>query len=457
MTVKINYTENVRQVPVPQNRGLARFVNARIGEVVTQFNAKLAESVKTNGVEVRIWQRNFRGSLPCTCTYHNKSPHRFNSASRDLVANDANDTLTGITLNNPTKFELEDPEQTDAFSPESFIVRGAGFQPGTIFDNTGKKSHPVKAGETHFDSTFDNPQLDDYSAVPVEADISIDLAKISNLITGNDRTSCGICLGTGFIDGYTFVSGQRLILDASTNSNFSLEGVEIDSTVYPHQFRAVNTAQMIVWNVTFPRWFTKCVVIRPLANREITQEWVVEIFFASQWQTFTPELCNTLIGHTNTNLQIRAHPIISDLERVALLTHVEITLEMVELPLAQLPQQLKATAFDTIDYYTSDQFVLDPKLPPLNRESIIHDLPSGDLWKITEVKNNITGTGKMFGTEITCRKVQIVEQVMLLRYSRDSTPQEYTSYRGGTELVQGGREDLAPLLNYQTPNIEAKE
>lgn len=411
MTLNIGrgkFTKTDAKVAYPANKGMASIAQQRINHVVGQANAKHAEALKVEGMELLIWLRQRSGSY-CTCQQLGASPHE-----HDL----------------PVDLEANDPTvETPVFEVKSYGVLNSSptetnFLSNNKLSTLSKKLTPTNkdavnyASDEQLDSLLQGIDLNEFVS-PNEAAL---MRQPEGGFNGGDKTRCGICFGTGFISGYQLFNGQRFILDASASQRISLHGSELDSAVYPNRFTAPRQDDVYVsWEIEIPTFFSRALSVHVRNNTSIAPGAIIEarvLNSAMPWTPFTVEFLNSRKGQP-TVLQVRVKPQIGSATAPMLeFTHVEFVLQLAEFPYGQMPDLSKSINMDLFDVLASQNFEIGANVIGLDRECVFVENKYGYAWKISDCTRKFTQAGQTFNWEGTARVVQNYEPLYLLNLAR---------------------------------------
>jgi hypothetical protein len=405
----------------------------KIDESVGRWNRKYQEAIKTDGWVVYVWNRT-RGSIRCTCTQPQASIHEINAEPVPLDPTEL--------INEPEKAFDKLPQTDSRYSPQSsmtgFKVRGQKNDLSSLKDNQPipPNPEPVQEGgqmDVLHSGQFDSvePELDLNEAAKQR------LKEISFLVNGGDKTPCGICLGTGYTDGYRFCSGKRIILDASEAAKYISEGVTVDTKQAPFRFQAQGVGTTLTWQYRMPAYYEDILAVRLWNDRKKVYGMEVHCrqVGTSTWFPCTRAQLLTYKG-TETLLEFRVRCEQTNLDGVLTdFTHLEILMQQTRLPYAQFEQLDKNTNFEIVEALVTLNCEIEPIVGRLERESIVEMQKNGLVWKLTDVKNQQTANNQLFSYVLEIRLVQSSEPSYVLRVGKNYE-QLYYPFRN-LERVQG--------------------
>jgi hypothetical protein len=237
---------------------------------------------------------------------------------------------------------------------------------------------------------------------------------------GGDKSPCGICFGTGHVNGYSLSNGKRDILDLSNTYEVRLYGCEINTNTLPHSIDfSLDDKTYAEWIVPVSYYFHNCVSINCFNNTELTNHFNIMVSFDNiNWQPASVDLLNTR-KQINTVMSVRAYPKYNNLEKTIKLTHIEIVWQYSKWPKAQMSQISQATNYGIFDSVITAEFTFPPTLNLVTKEDAFWESKHNKLWKITDVTDFKTANNNVMGWTVQARVIQEYEQLNILRTYRD--------------------------------------
>jgi hypothetical protein len=323
----------------------------------------------------RVWLRNPRGSVPCPCS----------------SASDASDA-TPLAPSGRADIILStgDGDQLSALDH--------GFPTGGPTAAAGTDSAP------------------DGRPDPQQGWIG----DVARMLLGNGRR-CGLCLGTGWIDGFRVHGGERLIFCAADTDTVTVtDGTEDPFVDLDCPTPTLVGPGAVEWATEIPRgqhWLDALRVrngLRPsdggwtlLARHVSTDAWVpMDRLLGVDDGVFQGIRLDD--GVAGNPLQVRL-----ELAAHARVSHVEMVTRSVPLVALQLPQLLQSASAELVGPILSEEFELDPRVGWIERGTIL-EVPGiagrvGSVWHVTDVTVKRTAGGQIFGVTGTARNVQPTE------------------------------------------------
>jgi hypothetical protein len=415
MTFTIGNKFNYNKFIPPTNTGLEAYAQARLNNIIPRAIQKHSNSLSVDGIYLYLWQKT-RTAPVCTCS-GSKTSKDYSDNIAQKTGNVNTDLKIPKTNNIPNL-----PPNVDSFASFSFSTNRDTFlddesgPPEIAFNN---QQLPLDNGNGELDI---NDILENLSE-PVDPET---LARLvagasSGMYYGGDKTQCGICYSSGFVNGYTLYNGQRFVLDASGNFPFELiNGAVLNTNTHPNSFELQGQAY-VKWYVDVPPYLEQWLNIAISNNMKSAQGLILEALYNSVWQEITLDFLLTLIGSSDLqSLPIRVR-INSDsgssLEKVTF-THAEFSC-MYGVPLlGQSPLVSYNLNWDQQEPLIQTNFEILGIINDIPRETIIQDTRLNMLWKTLEVTKKITSSNMVFGYDVNVRRVATseVQYKMLLPY-----------------------------------------
>lgn len=368
----------------PANNGIALVAKNRIQQAVGMQNARTIEALKTDGVPLQIWIKQFSGQL-CSCSMHNH--------------------------NNPHLPPLTE-EGSNSYTPFSEIAENTEFNMEPVYDDF----------EQNWDEAKDILQED------LTEDLIERYAENQNnsLIYGGDKTPCGICYGTGYKEGYQLYNGKRIILDYFDNPEYF--GFLIERT-FPYSYTAsYSSNNFIIWKFQAPTFFKDFYGIRVRNNVEYCKNYTLLISFDGiNWQKYEDNLIKNRNG-VKTSIYLKVVPY--DLERndKFSITHIELFYYLGEKIYGDFPPIAKTENWELFEALRTCSLELAGDAAYIDRECCIHEPKNGLLWKVVSVTPHMTSDRQIFKQELELRMIQPSENLYCLSLLNE--PYMVLNYRG---------------------------
>ena len=435
----INISRRFRNSPgvlVPQNRGMGEIAQRKIEHEVGRANRQYLEAARTDGYQLRIWDRT-SGSVRCTCNKVRAAEPPL--GARPSSAADNYDERVGDNPRDSLDYERTFQTTTPLGPFTLRDSRKADYEDG-IIPNTPNDLPEFNPDEDEFQEEFLGGDFDIDTDEPADEDAQRrQLGAMHRAILGVDKYRCPICFGTGYVDAYLFLSGRRYVLDASEQYPFTLQAVTINTREAPNHFEIADLSAEAIWTVEFPAWFETVSSVRLFNNFELAQRLKItyrEHGTSDEWQKFDANVLNQRKGQAS-KLDIRVSLSEKVINGIETFTHIEILYEYVPLPLGQIPQLNRATALFSREDILSVECEVEPTVGYVHKESVMELALDGTIWRIGNVTNNRTSKNQLFGYRMEITLVQSSEQISLLRVRNPENIDHTRSTYRGLERVQG--------------------
>ena len=236
----------------------------------------------------------------------------------------------------------------------------------------------------------------------------------TDLIYGGDKTPCGICLGTGYKNGYQMYNGDRIILDY-WNQPIS-KGFMLEKT-YPYSYVAnFDSSNYIIWNFQAPTFFKDFLGIRVRDNIKYCKDYELQISFDGHYFTkYSDDLIKARRGK-ETQIFLKVIPYENPLanETKFSITHIEVYYQLGDYIKGDFAPIEDTENFEYFEALQTTNLELAGDIAGLTRESVILDPKNNNLWKVVSVTPHMTEARQIFKNELSLRRLQPSENLYLL-------------------------------------------
>lgn len=381
------------------NRGIAGVATDRLRATVSRANQRHEEALRVDGLHAHVWIKTGAG-LRCTC-----------SASQiNTVPNPAKPRSAPVAVSGPQVRVREIiRERVDRPLPANSSALA-----GIVAEVNAAQDNNDPAGDSELDAIVAAAE-----AMHLDRDSASRRPNEGPTLGGLDMSRCGICLGTGRVEGYQMHGGARYVLDASDTWPFTMEGWTFEHT-RPRAWvcDADDARASVTWTVDLPAYFMRTVV-RARNNTRPALGLVLEMRSGSDaWQPLTDATLMARRGMNNL-LEIRVRPMSGFSAQGTLrFTHIEMHFEFVEMPRGDMPQLLLNDGLEYYEPIINTNMELSATVSGVERGSVIGESRYGHLWKVTDVTNHQTGARQLFNVELQLRMLQRWELLYLLNLYR---------------------------------------
>jgi hypothetical protein len=410
----------------PRNQGFSKTTQATLDQVISRANQQFENALEVDGTDIAVWTHSERGRR-CTC---------MNLAPQQSLFSDV---APPAVVNMPAKEDFQ--EKPDILT---FQIRGgkgkAQQRQNPEFSGTydskdkGSKAPIVQLEELDVhEQTLENgtQELSDVLALLGAGDDS-------GFLFGGDRTPCGICFGTGYVEGYDLLNGHRYVLDASNTQSFTTSGFTVNHDDFPYSFTSeYYSPNYVVWsNVELPTYFTSVMAIHVRNNIKPAESALVEFSLDSTtWNPLTVAALSARNGLA-TKIDIRVRPDVTQMDGLFKFTHIEFVYQFAPYFRGQVPPETPSWSdISKARALVNSTVSLSSKVPALSTFDIIFVAKTNSLYKVNDVTNFLTSKRQNMGTNTAgIRLLQSYEITTLLRLAFD--PVIVKSFTG-LEHLQG--------------------
>lgn len=422
---------NGTSVAVPQNRNMSVPVTEAIDTYATMAVRKSVEAIRTDGYPVFVY-RSKQGTQVCTCRKGED-----NGPFAEEIPVGENYTITDTLISSEDSLGSQ-PKQT---------VRLRGYGAEDSFDRAARPDIK-KAPEQEY---LDGPGT---SFEEIDGNYSVqpggDFSDLINLFPSLGKTACGICGGSGMVNGYKWMSGEKIML-LPENAKLSGE-VSIDTSARPYALEFSDSRNTFAeWVVDLPAYHINILFVKVKNNAKISPEFIIEYYDpvlvdqndADGWQRLRAgglaQYRDTGVRSLRLRVNLKAGKLGED--ELAVMTHGEIWVLQNELPYCQMPQIDLDINGGVMEAINSSQFEIDPGIGTLSRGSIIENPVMGRMWVVTSVKNARTSKGYVFNISGSLTVVEPMSPPYAIAAIAQFNGKQPTHWRG----LERGREHGLPF------------
>ena len=353
----------------PNSLGQQFVAQRKVAETAGRAAEKASIAISVDAFPTRVWNRNPRGTVQCPCS----------SRSVGQGSNPASPDYNG-------KIILDSGQGDDLEAVDSgYPLDGAALTTNT----------QLPKGESTYNNSSDW------------------IDNIGRLLLGDGRR-CGICWGTGWVDGHHLYGGQRYVCCAvntpwSTIDDSSDGDIDLDSPTPTFVGPAT-----LVWDLTTTPYINilDAFRIREGLNPADSYGWQLTVFNAANPSGV--DVSVFLGGGIAIGQALSANQIPTKLELTlqpdVRVSHIELVLRSEPLQNLQIPNLNLTASTELVQPFIQEEFEVDPKIAWLERGSIF-EIPGingrlGSVWLVQDVNINRTAEGLCWGITGSARNVQ---------------------------------------------------
>lgn len=365
-----------RRVLPPQNLGTNVIAQKRVAEAAVRAAAKTSVSISVDAHPARVWLRNPRGSRPCPC-----------SSTRS--GSDA----TPLSPTGGAKIFLPVGEGDDLGEVDS------GFEVNDL--------NPQAGTENALDGSAPNAQGW--------------LGDVARMLLGTGRR-CGLCWGTGWLDGYRLWGGERILLCVEDTQSALLDLLpedDVDVDLETPTPTMVGPGTM-TWKVSLLYGHTQLDALRVRCGTQAADSgWSLQarVLESDPWidfATFLGIADGFVAGYTlDSSLASVPFQVRLTLAKGARVSHVEMVTRGNDLLNMQMPQLSQSASAELVGPILSEEFEMDPIVGYVERGTLCELVGInghlGSLWQVTDVTVKKTAIGQVFGVVGNVRNIQPTE------------------------------------------------
>lgn len=407
--------------PAPNNRNVVDTARSTIDALTPVMQERGENALRVNGYPVLYYSRMTFG-LQCTCSRVTPS---------SVVAPTGVDpqSIEGPDLEKgfPTKpgVSVLDPQGMGTDEYISSVLNGSVV----YIDRYGARNNDMpthnvcnpQRSEPHSpliksDKGIHSPDMDDPFAAIIDDDMDTNAflngpgsgadgmdSIFGDSINSNAAQGCGVCLGTGFVGGYTLLNGNRTIVDTQANwtvRNFSM------TADHPKAFVSGDGQAYAEVRLVLPRGAVHVDALRVWNNRTVVDDAVIYVDDVELSETQSLQLyCDGGVH------RIR---IVFDNDEASF-THLELQLDNAAQPVYVEFSRLSQTEnLELPENYDPQNLMISAHVPKVSIYDILIDTTYERAWKIVSSQNLIDRNRNPYGWESIARLVQRFELASLL-------------------------------------------
>lgn len=418
-----NYSRGSHNLPVAQEA---------IDNTVARANRQYVEAINVDGVRYLHWSRALEG-FACTCKR----------------VKDEQTTGDGLNPDNSINDPTYSPSITDPWA--SLEVRSVNSKRQVRDDGTTPLPDGSVVGKVK-DSEVDQRSFRVDHNTESLIDDSDDNTYFENILSalgnpfGASSAQCGICLDTGFVNGYKLSGGDRIIFDASGQMPvLEYAPFLIDKEKFPNRFTLpAGGPGHVSWVWEVPTYFKRALGVAVRNNVEPAKNMRLEYKpfqeTANLWKPLTVEAIDSFAGNP-TKIIIRVVSTSNSEYDTVEFTHVEITLQYKDWSKMQMPP-LSENANEAIhESPIQSSVIVPPTQYTVKPKDFFYDYKYDKMWKVIDVTDGKTAKQQIFNWQVNLRLLLNTETAQVLRVARD--PEFALSF--------------AAMLPYQSPTFQKED
>ena len=359
----------------PRNSSVVNTARSVLDATVARAVKQYDNALQVDGFPI-IYYRRLTNGVTCSCVGDTQS------VQQGLPEN----LEPGVTVLDPAGFGSDEFVQT-MVQGSVFSINRYGARPNDA-DNL-QRVHPAPPQRRSFETRPQSADMDDPVAQQIEPFDTDDLFSLGELAinAATNTTTCGVCLGTGYVGGYAPSNAHREVLDIKAPwsgieirhleerpSSFSGQALSV-RRVFPAGAKAIQALR--AWNN------------KTQLNLDITIDGVPSTEFAQfdgREHLIEISLGGEVMTHLEIQLELDAPPLLAGWSRITFSENLA------------LPENMEPPSL-----------VLSPTLPAVALYDIITEPVFRKVWKITTHSPTYDRERQLHGWRVTARLLQDYE------------------------------------------------
>lgn len=264
-------------------------------------------------------------------------------------------------------------------------------------------------------------------------DEMLDEDGFDDMIESNvSANSCGICFGSGFINGFEMMNGTKIVLEPKY-TKMVLNGFVTDVSKFPYSLLLAGTKGSVVFTLTLPRLVERLETIKVVnRTKPLYGAYTLEIKTVADITWTKLDYKSILNFCTGAPIQIRL-TVPQAIFKTFEFTHIDLQLLVSSTPLyMDFPHLNKSSDQAKVLGIEDVQLNLPPRIVSAKPYDLIYDKVTNNLWRIQTADDFIDRIQNQHGIGVSARLVQPYEIYRLVAPQRN-----LLSVRRTTRLLQG--------------------
>ena len=407
-------------LPVPVQSRVSDVAISTLRNVASMQQAKYDSAFRVNSPPVIVYNKLLHGHY-CACTYKDPNTPGQTSilgidgkASQETIQSLLTDSNFGIIDYASNTRNLEDSVQTNPSQSSSINVgSGFGIDVARRSPTDPNANTDLKSGSNQISGNFNEDEdvyrINDSDDIPDASDAPVP-DDSGSVLRGSDTKSCPVCLGSGFVGGYSILNGVRVVYDARS-SLVALNNAEVDELNAPFKITVQNNG-FASFQLTL---FKGMVSIDSLTlfkgryaipNSEITYSLASP---GSNTYTMLNSLNDLLAVADGRTYTLKIQPYVGKMKNLEF-THLEFQCNMSQDPiLAEYPQLSETADPNLIQKLQAVQVNLSSRAIQVHSEDVIVDASVAATWWVSDSQNYRDAVQHTIGWSCNVRPMQPYE------------------------------------------------
>jgi len=380
----------------PKNRGANRSARTAIDRLAPAAAEQNNNALSVDGYPILLYRRYRAGSgLTCTC-------------SQGLSIQPA-PTPTSTFKNLESGKSAVLPSGDTTVDDQEITIRVARYGARALDpSSTTRSSSDLPQGdEVNNSADIDDPFVENLTQQTLEAAGLTDDNYDASLLLGTASLGCGVCMGTGYVGGYSPVGAWRVVLDAQTP--WSILDIGVDQQQHPNTLTSTGIHGRTQFEITVPIGATSVDCIKLWNNKvQVPNGWRLDLWSGNEWQDAAQYLADYATGQPVT---MRLN-----VDTGLTFTHLEIQMRVPTTPIyAEWPSLSETQNPALPENFDSVQVFLSPYLADVRVGDVIAEPVYNRQWMLTNVVGRRDRERRIVAPwEASCRLVQNYEYQYLL-------------------------------------------
>jgi len=381
---------------VPANDRAVDVAKQTLRDIIPVQQRRYANAFEVQGYETIVYQRLWHGPA-CSCQAHRSVSASYMDEDGKLDAGTMDTLLSGGLEYSVQRYGARAPIRPDLRPvPSKFedgqVMDGDEFTFNPAFDIVSNDSEDI------FATTVTDEVVRGANGVSRPTDVD-DASVVFDAELDLNDTKCAVCMGTGFVGGYSILNGWRTVLTPSSPQVSRINGTKEYNKV-PHAFRA----DVVEFDVVLPAGVVGVDAFR-VWNNDVAV-WPNQLLIDNL--PYSPQLLLALCNG-------RSHKITLTFDEMQYFTHLELQFNLSKTPaLFELPRANQGSNLRLQDATEDIAINASPAIPMLKREDLLAECTFGKVFIVQSCNPWNDKARNVLGWDVQCRVIQPEELLNML-------------------------------------------
>lgn len=396
---------------LPANARAVDVAKQTLRDIIPVEQRRYQNAFEVQGYETIVYQRLWHG-VACSCSAHRSVSAGYLDEEGKLDAGTMDGILSGGMEFKVRRYGARTPNRSDLKPVESKFEDGQLMDGDEFNDRSG---FDIVSDDTDdvFASTVTDQIVTGANGVTRPTDMDDASAIFDGELELND-TKCGVCMGTGYVGGYSVLNGLRIVLHTASPQITKLSGTKEFNQV-PHAF----FTDEVEFQIVLPKGAVAFDALRVWNNDVQAHPESIEI----DNLPFSPELLMALCNGLTHTIRVT-------FSEMSYFTHLELQLNLSRTKaLFELPRLAGGSDTKLQDATDDVSINASPSIPHLKREDVLVESTFGKALIVQSCNPWNDKDRSVLGWDVQTRVIQPEELL-------NNLPRRGVTHQKSTYLVR---------------------